>query len=311
MKSDEPPPFAGPSELDKSITVAVSPDVLSLDGASQSLITVTAKDGAAQPIRNLTLRVETRVDGVPVDFGSLSARSIVTNGEGVATVVYTAPRGAPLAGDDGTFVEIVVTPIGSDFNNTSTRRASIRLVPSGVVFPPASLQPAFTVTPSGPQENQTVLFDASTTQGSNIVDYQWTFGDGGRASGVLTQHAFPTAGTYVVTLTVVDAIGRSASTAQAITVTPGQNPTAAFNFSPTNPRVGQQMTFNASASRPPAGARIVSYTWEWGDGSDRVTTGDVLVAHTFTRSATFTVTLIVTDNFGRTASVSLTLQVAP
>ena len=31
-----------------------------------------------------------------------------------------------------------------------------------------------------PQDNQTVLFDASASTGS-IVDYQWSFGDGGRA----------------------------------------------------------------------------------------------------------------------------------
>ena len=40
------------------------------DGASQSLVTVTARDANAQPLRNVTLRAETRVDGTPVDFGS-------------------------------------------------------------------------------------------------------------------------------------------------------------------------------------------------------------------------------------------------
>jgi PKD repeat protein len=290
MKEQEPPPFAGPSEFGQSVNVAVSPDSLQQDGASQSLITVTVRDANGQPMRNVTLRVETSVGGTFADFGSLSARSIVTGADGRATVVYTAPAAPPVAVDDFTIVEIGATPIGTDFNN--------------------AVMASFTAVPRAPTDGQTVLFDASASRGT-IAEYQWNFGDGGRSSGRLTQHAFSAAGTYVVTLTLVDPVGRSTSTAQSITVVAGVNPTAAFTFSPTNPRAGQQMTFNASASRPAAGAQIVSYRWEWGDGTDRVTTGDPLVAHTFGVARTYTVTLVVTDSNGRTASVSLTVQIAP
>ena len=65
MKDQDAPPLTGPSEFSQSITIAVSPDVLPQDGASQSFITVTARDANAQPIRNLTLRTETRVGGTP------------------------------------------------------------------------------------------------------------------------------------------------------------------------------------------------------------------------------------------------------
>jgi PKD repeat protein len=310
MKEQEPPPFAGPSEFGQSVNVAVSPDSLQQDGASQSLITVTVRDANGQPMRNVTLRVETSVGGTFADFGSLSARSIVTGADGRATVVYTAPAAPPVAVDDFTIVEIGATPIGTDFNNAVMRSAAIRLTPPGVIVPPGDLVASFTAVPSAPTDGQTVLFDASASRGT-IAEYQWNFGDGGRSSGRLTQHAFSAAGTYVVTLTLVDPVGRSTSTAQSITVVAGVNPTAAFTFSPTNPRAGQQMTFNASASRPAAGAQIVSYRWEWGDGTDRVTTGDPLVAHTFGVARTYTVTLVVTDSNGRTASVSLTVQIAP
>lgn len=310
MKNQDPPPFSGPSEFGQSVNVSVSPDSLPQDGASQSLITVTVRDANAQPMRNVTLRIEMRVNGTLADFGSLSARSVVTGADGRATAIYTAPPSPAIAVDEFTIVDIGATPIGSDFNNAVSRSAAIRLTPQGPVIPPGDLRAAFTATPNAPQDNQTVLFDASTSTGS-IVEYRWTFGDGGTGSGRVTQHAFALPGTYVVTLTIVDPFGRSTSTAQSITVTPSANPTAAFNFSPTNPRVGQQMTFNASASRAPAGGRIVSYMWEWGDGTDRVTTADPLVAHTFGRAATYTVTLVVTDNLGRTATVSLTIQVAP
>ena len=63
MKNQEAPPLTGPSELAQSIAISVSPDVLPQDGASQSFITVTARDANSQPIRNLTMRTETRVGG--------------------------------------------------------------------------------------------------------------------------------------------------------------------------------------------------------------------------------------------------------
>jgi len=311
MKSQEAPPFTGPSEFGTSIAVSVSPDVLRQDGASQSLITVTARDANAQPIRNLTLRVETVVGGTPVDFGSLSARSVVTGNDGQATLVYTAPPSPAVSPDAFLVVDIVVTPLGTDFNNNARRSASIRLVPQGPVEPPRDLRPAFTFTPTAPVDHQTVLFDASTSQGTNIAEYQWNFGDGGRASGRAVSHEYDTPGTYVVTLTLVDSFARSESIAKSITVTAGTNPVAAFVFSPTTPRVNQSVNFNASASRAPAGGRIVSYTWDFGDGSPRVTTGDAVVAKTYTLAATYTVTLVVTDQAGRTATVSITLPIVP
>lgn len=310
IKDQEPPAWAGPSEFGQSVVVSVNPDSLPQDGASQSMVTVTVRDPDSNPMRNVTLRVETRVGGTAVDFGSLSARSIVTGQDGRATFVYTAPAAPAVTVDTFTVVEIGATPIGSDFNNAVMRTAAIRLTPPGIIVPPGDLNPLFTVTPAQPVDNQTVLFDASASTGS-IAEYQWSFGDGRGGSGRTTQHAYATPGTYVVTLTLVDGFGRSQSRSQSITVTPGLQPTATFVFSPTNPRVGTQINFNASASRPPAGGSIFSYTWDFGDGSPRVTTGEPVVSKVYTTPATYTVTLVVTDNAGRTATISLTVQVAP
>jgi PKD repeat protein len=300
MKSQDPPPFSGPSELDQSIVIAVSPDQLPQDGASQSLITVTARDGSAQPIRNLTLRTFTAVSGTPIDFGSLSARSIVTGADGRATFVYTAPPGPAVSSDDFIVVDIIVTPQGTDFNNSRARTAAIRLYPPGVIIPPDSLTPAFTFNPPGPQENQTVLFDASASTGA-IVDYQWSFGDGGRSSGRTTSHQYGTAGTYVVTLTISDGFGRTQSTSQSITVGAGVNPTAAFVSSPSAPVPAQTVFFNASASRAAPGRTIVSYQWDFGDGGSA--TG-VQTQHIYAAAGGYNVTLTVTDDAGRRGVVT-------
>jgi PKD repeat protein len=303
MKSQDTPPLTGPSELGTSITVTVSPDILTQDGSSQSLVTITARDSNGKPLRNLSLRSEILVDGVHTDFGSLSARNLVTDSNGRATLVYTSPAApAGPAVDAGTTVSIAVTPIGSDFGNSVARVATIRLVPSGIVIPADGLQPLFTFTPSTPTDHQNVLFDgsASTAPANNpIVTYSWNFGDGRTGSGRTTSHSFDNPGTYVVTLTIGDQFNRTAATSQTIDVGGGAAPSASFLTSPSAPRVGENVNFNASASRPATGRTIRSYDWDFGDGEQKTTTSPI-TSHDYQTSGTFAVTLMVTDDVGRT-----------
>lgn len=310
MKKQEAPEFAGPSEFGTSVVVGATPDILTQDGASQSVVTVTARDSNGQPFRNLSLRAEIRVDGTIADFGSLSARSVVTGADGRASFVYTAPPAASPAVDNFTIVEIAVIPIGSDFANSVTRTAALRLVPPGIVIPPDGLRPAFTINPSSPQDHQNVIFDASTSQapGNNpIVSYSWNFGDGGSATGRTVSHQYNSAGTYVVSLTVSDAYGRTATATQSLSVGPGVNPTASFVFSPTDPLPGSRVFFNAASSRAAPGRRITRYQWDFGDGASA--TGSS-TSHLYPVVGTYTVTLTVTDDAGRKGVASLTVQVA-
>lgn len=312
MKSQEAPPLTGPSELGTSITVTVTPDILAQDGSSQSLVTITARDSNGQPLRNLSLRSEILVNGVHTDFGSLSARNLVTDSNGRATLVYTAPAApAGPAVDTNTTVLISVTPIGTDFGNSAARVATIRLVPTGIVIPPDGLQPLFTFTPSSPTDHQSVFFDASTsTAPSNnpIATYSWDFGDGRTGSGRSTTHSFDNPGTYVVTLTIVDQYNRNAATSQTVDVAGGVTPTASFLTSPSTPRVGENVNFNASASRPATGRTIRTYDWDFGDGTQKTTTGPI-TAHDYQTAGTFSVTLVVTDDVGRTAVANGTVTI--
>jgi PKD repeat protein len=312
MKSQEAPPLTGPSEFGTSIVVTVSPDVLTLDGASQSLVTVTARDGSGNPVRNLSLRAEIAVGGVRADFGSLSARNLVTGSDGRATLVYTAPAApAGPSVDPNTTVDILVTPLGTNAANSATRLASIRLVAPGVVIPADGLQPYFTASNLKPTDHETVLFDACNdpqkppcASGNNpIASYLWNFGDGRTASGRSVSHAFNDPGTYVVTLTVADQFNRTASTSQTITVGGGAGPSASFLISPAAPRVGENVNFNASASRPAAGRTIRTYDWDFGDGEQKTTTTPI-TSHDYQTAGTFAVTLLVTDDAGRATAAS-------
>ena len=309
-KDQDAPPLTGPSEFGQSVVVAVNPDSLPQDGASQSFVTVTVRDPNGQPMRNVTLRAETSVQGVLTDFGTLSARSITTGSDGRATLIYTAPVAPPVTVDTFVIVDVNVTPQGSDFNNATTRSAAIRLTPPGGVVPPTNLRAVFTATPSSPTIGQTVLFDASSSTGV-IAEYRWSFGDGASGSGRVAQHAYADAQTYVVTLTVVDGFGRAVSSSQSITVAAGQQPNAVVEYSPTPARVGSPVFFNASKSSAPNNGRIVSYLWDFGDGSPRQTTSEPTISKIYTAAATYKLTLVVTDQAGRTATVSIDVAITP
>ena len=110
MKSQDPPPLSGPSEFATAIVVSVTPDILPLDGASQSLVTIMARDATGKPMRNVSLHAEISVGGVRADFGSISARNLVTDCNGAprwSTLRRQCPAGPAV--DTGTIVEIGVT----------------------------------------------------------------------------------------------------------------------------------------------------------------------------------------------------------
>jgi len=86
---------------------------------------------------------------------------------------------------------------------------------------------------------------------------------------------------------------------------PNQPPTASFTFSPKNPLVNEEITFDASASTDPDGS-IVSYEWDFGDGAKA--SGEV-VTHAYSSAGNYTVILTVTDNEGEKNSTSKTISV--
>ena len=320
MKSQETPDLTGPSELGLSITLRTQPEILVQDGSSQALVTITARDSNGKPKNQVSVISEIFVGGVRTDFGSLSARNLVTDANGEARLMYTAPAlpSGP-AVDNGTIVEIGVTPLDKlgtgGFGNSQTRFASIRLIPPGIVVPADGLQPYFTPTPSSPADHQVVLFAACddptrpcAPPNNPIVSFSWNFGDGATGSGRTATHSYNLPGTYAVTLTVADSYNRTATTTQTINVTGGAAPTASFVFSPAAPRVGENVNFNAAASRPATGRTIRSYDWDFGDGELKTTTGPT-TSHDYQKAGDFNVTLTVTDDAGRVAVATNTVTI--
>lgn len=60
-------------------------------------------------------------------------------------------------------------------------------------------------------------FDASgSSDDFGIAGYAWNFGDGSNGSGATVTHRFPTGSAFLVTLTVTDTAGQTASTSQVV-----------------------------------------------------------------------------------------------
>jgi PKD repeat protein len=328
-KKTEAPDITGPSELGLSLELRVSPDVLNMDGVSQSTLTITTRDANGKIQPNVDVRVEAVVGGEIVDvYGRLSAKNVKTGGDGRATLTYTAPNSSQSQNSDpgNLAVTLAAIPAGYDYLNAVVREVRIRLVPQGILLPePFAPVARFTMSPTTPGEDQDVIFDASSSTASCVPDptdpnnaskctpgtgaitsYQWDFGNGQTGSGPRVTTRFATRGTYTVRLVVTNDRGLSNTISQTVTVNAVANPTAAFELSPSAPGVNQQVFFDANASQASPGRTISRYDWNFGDGY--FGTG-VTESHRFARAGTFQVTLTVTDSAGRTGTTSKSVTV--
>jgi len=196
--------------------------------------------------------------------------------------------------DNGTYtVTLTVTDDdGATDTANSTKTVSNR--------PPIA---SFTESAETVYTNQVISFNASSSSDPDgtIVSYFWDFGDGANATSMTTTHSYSDDGTYIVTLTVTDDDGATAS-ANATKTVLNRPPVAIFTESAEIVDTQEVIHFNASLSYDPDGT-FLSYFWDFGDGNNG--TG-VAVDHSYTDNGTYTVTLTVTDNDGATDSANST-----
>jgi PKD repeat protein len=313
VDKQDAPDLSGPSELGLSVTLLASPDTLRQDGASQSQITIKLLDGHGLPVGGRPVRLDIAVNGMLTDFGQLSGKNLVTGGDGAASAIYTAPLPSADPVDNQTVVQIQATPQpmpgGSNYANALPRSVSIRLVPPGVILPPNGTPvPSFTYAPSEPLTRVDVTFDATLSKDSDgrIVTYLWNFGDGSTDDGVVVKHEFKAMGTFVVTLTVTDDRGQSASLSKTVSVVATPDPKADFVISPSAPKVNDTVYFNGATSTATPGRTIVQYDWDFGTG---VQASGMLTSHTYTKAGEYTVVLTVTDDAGKKGSTSRSVKV--
>ncbi|MCF8371856.1 MAG: PKD domain-containing protein [Bacteroidales bacterium] len=158
-------------------------------------------------------------------------------------------------------------------------------------------------TTSGCAGNFTTEFiDYSTSSGAPIVHWQWDFGDGwgdNNTTGTNPSHPNGSAGDFTVTLVVTDANGCKNDKTIPNFIHASPLPTVSF--------YADTLKFctvpaNVQFTNGSQGTGMLSYEWDFGDGSPISTATNP--AHTYTGFQNYTVTLNVTDQNGCTGNPS-------
>lgn len=150
------------------------------------------------------------------------------------------------------------------------------------------------------------MADDSIDVSGSIVSRSWTFGDGAVSVVQSPTHTYASAGTFSVTLTVVDDGGMSGTATRSISVTEpvGEPPQAAFVVTCNSLKCEFE-----DQSTDPDGI-VTAWSWSFGDGTSSEVQNP---EHTYDVASLtdMTVQLIVTDDDGATSVASKTFTVAP
>ncbi len=154
--------------------------------------------------------------------------------------------------------------------------------------------------------------DTSDVFGSNIVRWDWNFGNGNTSSSTVTGAAmtnYQTAGNYSVTLTVTDANGCSNSTTSTNYIRPTR-PSPVISTTPGDTVACRNEYIGFSVNPGPYVAPPVTYAWTLGDGSTETASS---FTHAYANNGSYTATVIATDANGckDTTSIDLLVYTTP
>jgi PKD domain len=218
----EIPDFDGPAELAVSVRLTASPDIITADGFSSSLVQAQVRGPNGEPLagRQVFVGIADSL-GRTADIGQLRSSGsggigtglvLTTGANGIAQASYEAPPRTDLTANSSIVVQ--ARPVGNDFEGQiyrtvriELRSAEPRLFPQ---VPGDQISCNFLVEPgAGPYRVNTVISFQSLASSPNgpIIRYEWFFGDGTRDDKPNIAKVFHFPGTYQALHVVTDAIG--------------------------------------------------------------------------------------------------------
>jgi len=272
-----------------TLIVTVNPPVIPLGG--QAVVKVVGFKASGTPVPDGT------VIFFSCDIGSIESRKETLSGacdvlfrssdnrSGVATITVTS-------GNAEVTPDPVIITIGA------SGLSSLTLTADPPVLPVGGGAAALRVTAL--DENFNPLANIPVTLSTNA-------GQLNSSGNVITTNANGTAQDLLTTTVTSEVTVKSGGVDTSITVhlETNEGPTASFVYSPSTPKIGEKVNFNASGSSDPDGS-IVSFQWDFGDG--RSDSGET-VSHKYINAGTFTVVLVVRDNSGNRGTTSQTVSV--
>jgi len=195
----------------------------------------------------------------------------------------------------------VYTVVGTTLGCTDDAVATVTVHPNPVVD--------FVAGPTEGCLTHCVQFNNLTTiAGGNISRYDWDMGDGNVISGHSPSHCYPTEGIYTIGLTATSNQGCVTELVMADHITVYPLPTALFSVDPTS-----ASALNPKFQFTDLSTGAVEWHWAFGDGS---TLGTQTPSPTFTYpsaidTGTYTVRLLVINEFGCTDTISYKVFITP
>lgn len=227
----------------------------------------------------------------------------------------TFDAGYTQTGSDGTGTIDLAIPsdVTNDIMINEITRYSDASNSGGSISPPFSAD--ISVSPVEPNPGESVSIEY-TTDYTETVSAIAAFPSRENASAALLTENEPKEltvpssaepGEYLrIELLLISTDGEATTERESIQIAEGL--TAAFEYEPTNPLVGETITFT-DASSPKSDTALVSHEWDFsGDGSTDKT-GET-VSYTFEEAGSYDVSLTVTDDADNTDSVTGTISVS-
>ncbi|HZF99919.1 MAG TPA: PKD domain-containing protein, partial [Chitinophagales bacterium] len=171
----------------------------------------------------------------------------------------------------------------------------------------AQVNASFMVNYQAPSCSPTVVSFANTSTGAGPLSYEWNFGI---VAGVNSTQQNPSTmylqcGTFTVSLKVTNGAGQSHTATQQVTI--DCQPEANFTVSQSTGCLPITVTFN-SGGVVNAGAPIISYQWDFGDGYGSTSPNPT---HSYNTAGCKSVTLVVTNANGCTDDTTIVNAVCP
>ena len=173
-------------------------------------------------------------------------------------------------------------------SNTTTKTDYIIVsTPTPTPIPVASFSSNVT---SG---NKPLTVSFTDTSTNSPTAWSWTFGDGATSNEKNPTHKYSTEGSYPVTLTVTNDVGKNTTTKSnyiIVTSPVSPKPVASFSSNVTSGNAPLNIAFTDASTGSPT-------TWKWtfGDGTSATTKNPT---HKYTNAGTYTVALTVTNAAG-------------
>jgi len=278
--------YAEPGRYTVALTVTDDSDVANNTARDTLAIDVNAPPvpAIAIPDRPVSVSEAAQLDG----SGSADADGVILSylwefgdgamGEGeTVSYAWTAP---------GVYT-VALTVTDNSGTASATQRTTTQIVVDAA--PVANAGPDQFVTASEVQFDGTGSVDPDGT----ISTYDWSFGDGGRATGSRPVHAYARPGVYEVALIVRDASGAPLNVNRdTMLVTVNATPIADAG-PPQVVAPGEEFVLSARASVDPDGA-ISAHEWQLPNGQ---TVAQERASHAIPAPGTYRIGLTVFDNF--------------